>query len=101
MGVQRVVKASVSVGDDLVSSIGQGLCVLVGISKYDTHKDMEYMVRKLVNLRLWDNDQGKRWSCSVKDKNFEILCVSQFTLYCTLKGNKPDYHMAMGAEQSQ
>ncbi|XP_002741445.1 uncharacterized protein LOC100368545 [Saccoglossus kowalevskii] len=99
--VQRVMKASVTVGDDLVSSIGRGLCVLVGISKDDTKKEIEFMVRKILNLRIFDGDDQKRWMKSVKDKNYEILCISQFTLCCTLKGNKPDYHLAMGADNSQ
>ncbi|XP_076463592.1 D-aminoacyl-tRNA deacylase 1-like [Babylonia areolata] len=99
--VQRVMKASVSVGDEVISSIGQGLCVLVGISRYDTPKEMEYIVRKILNLRLFDDDSGKRWNKSVTDRDFEILCVSQFTLNVTLKGNKPDFHEAMGPDLSQ
>ncbi|XP_035674290.1 D-aminoacyl-tRNA deacylase-like [Branchiostoma floridae] len=99
--VQRVMQASVSVGDELVSSIGRGLCVLIGVSRDDSPKDMEYIVRKILNLRVFDDDQEKRWAHSVKDKNYEILCVSQFTLYCVLKGNKPDFHQSMAAEQSQ
>ncbi|XP_022249735.1 D-tyrosyl-tRNA(Tyr) deacylase 1-like [Limulus polyphemus] len=75
--VQRVVKASVSVNNEVVSSIGRGLCVLIGISRDDTPKDMEYMVRKVLNLRLFDDANGKRWNHSIKDKGFEILCVSQ------------------------
>lgn len=98
--VQRVTQASVSVDGEVISSIGKGLCVLLGISKYDTPKDIEYMVRKILNLRVFDeNDQ--RWEKSVVDKNFEVLCVSQFTLQAVLKGNKPDYHLAMGGEQSK
>lgn len=98
--VQRVTQASVSVDGEVISSIGKGLCVLLGISKYDTPKDIEYMVRKILNLRVFDeNDQ--RWKKSVVDKNFEVLCVSQFTLQAVLKGNKPDYHLAMGGEQSK
>lgn len=99
--VQRVVKASVTVDDELISSIGRGICVLVGISRDDTKKDVEYMVRKLLNLRIFEDDKGKRWSTSVKDKQYEILLVSQFTLYCTLKGNKPDFHLSMGPDKSE
>ncbi|XP_078672586.1 D-aminoacyl-tRNA deacylase-like isoform X1 [Branchiostoma floridae x Branchiostoma belcheri] len=90
-----------TLGDELVSSIGRGLCVLIGVSRDDTPKDMEYIVRKILNLRVFDDDQEKRWAHSVKDKNYEILCVSQFTLYSVLKGNKPDFHQSMAAEQSQ
>lgn len=57
--------------------------------------------RKLLSIRLFDDEAGKRWQKSVKDQQFEILCVSQFTLYNRLKGNKPDFHLAMqGAEAS-
>lgn len=54
-----------------------------------------------MNVRLFDDEAGKRWQKSVKDQQYEILCVSQFTLYNRLKGNKPDFHLAMqGAEAS-
>ncbi|XP_048244468.1 D-aminoacyl-tRNA deacylase 1-like isoform X3 [Haliotis rufescens] len=62
---------------------------------------MEYIVRKVLNLRLFDDDGGKRWAKNVMDKQFEVLCVSQFTLCVTLKGNKPDFHEAMGPDLSQ
>lgn len=98
--IQRVTQASVSVDGEVISSIGKGLCVLLGISKHDTPKEIEYMVRKILNLRVFDDD-GQRWKKSVVDKNLEVLCVSQFTLQAVLKGNKPDYHLAMGGEQSE
>jgi len=62
---------------------------------------MEYIVRKLLNLRIWDDEKGKRWHYSVSQKKFEILCVSQFTLYNVLKGNSPDFHHAMPATESK
>lgn len=99
--IQRVTKASVTVGDELISSIGRGICILVGISKDDTPKEREYIVRKILNLRLFDDENDKRWAKSVRDKQLEILCVSQFTLYSILKGNKPDFHQAMPGDQSQ
>ncbi|XP_068178531.1 D-aminoacyl-tRNA deacylase 1 [Antennarius striatus] len=99
--VQRVTKASVRVGEDQISSVGRGLCVLLGISSEDTKKDAEYIVRKILNLRLFEDENGRAWSKSVMDKNFEVLCVSQFTLHCVLKGNKPDFHLAMPAELAQ
>ncbi|XP_022107006.1 uncharacterized protein LOC110988076 isoform X2 [Acanthaster planci] len=99
--VQRVTKASVTVGDELISSIGKGLCVLVGISRDDTPKDREYIARKLLNLRVFEDDKEKKWDKSVMDKQLEMLCVSQFTLYSILKGNKPDFHSAMAGDQSQ
>ncbi|KAI6171233.1 D-aminoacyl-tRNA deacylase [Aphelenchoides bicaudatus] len=95
--IQRVTKASVSVEGKLISEICNGLCVLVGICREDTDDDIEYGVRKLLNLRLFDNPENqKRWDKSVVDRQFEILCVSQFTLHSVLKGNKLDFHRSMG-----
>ncbi|KAJ3615143.1 hypothetical protein NHX12_018711 [Muraenolepis orangiensis] len=99
--IQRVTKASVTVGEEQVSSIGRGLCVMLGISVEDTQKDLDYVVRKILNLRLFDDDNGRPWTKSVMDREFEVLCVSQFTLQCVLKGNKPDFHGAMHAELAQ
>ncbi|KAI1289594.1 D-aminoacyl-tRNA deacylase 1 [Halotydeus destructor] len=99
--IQRVQKASVTVNDEVISSIGKGLCVLVGISREDRPEDADYIVRKLINMRLFDDQSGKRWASSVKEKDYEILCVSQFTLCAVFKGNKPDYHCAMPGEQSE
>ncbi|XP_036426346.1 D-aminoacyl-tRNA deacylase 1 [Colossoma macropomum] len=99
--IQRVTKASVTVGEEQISSIGRGLCVLLGISAEDTQRDAEYMVRKILNLRVFEDENGRAWSRSVMDKELEVLCVSQFTLQCILKGNKPDFHSAMPAELAQ
>ncbi|XP_047221833.1 D-aminoacyl-tRNA deacylase 1 isoform X2 [Girardinichthys multiradiatus] len=99
--IQRVTKASVTVGEDQVSSIGRGICVLLGISVDDTQRDAEYMVRKILNLRLFEDENGRAWAKSVMEREFEVLCVSQFTLQCILKGNKPDFHSAMPAELAQ
>jgi D-tyrosyl-tRNA(Tyr) deacylase len=100
--IQRVAKASVSVSDELISSIQNGLCVLVGISRDDTDKDMDYIIKKILNIRLFkENETSARWDKSVVDKDFEILCVSQFTLQAVLKGNKPDFHQAMVAQKSK
>jgi len=99
--IQRVSKASVTVDGEVISSIGKGLCVLIGISRNDGPKDAEYIVRKILNLRLFDSEDGKRWNKSVKDQQLEVLCVSQFTLQCILKGNKPDFHEAMAGDDSK
>lgn len=53
-----------------------------------------------MNIRLFDDESGKRWQKSVKDMQYEILCVSQFTLYNRLKGNKPDFHLAMQGSEA-
>lgn len=60
-----------------------------------------FRVRKILNLRLFEDENGRAWSKSVMDRNFEVLCVSQFTLQCILKANKPDFHSAMPAELAQ
>lgn len=99
--IQKVLSANVTVDGSVISSIGRGFCVLIGVSRDDTSKDIDYIVRKILNLRLFDGDDGKRWMKSVTDKQFEILCVSQFTLYAVLKGNKPDFHQSMGSDQSE
>jgi len=101
--IQRVNKASVTVNSQQVSEIGKGLCILVGISGEDTPADADIICKKLLNMRLFDeptnDDSGKRWCKSVKDLDYEILLVSQFTLYAKLNGNKPDFHYAMKAEE--
>ncbi|XP_073334072.1 D-aminoacyl-tRNA deacylase 1 [Pagrus major] len=99
--IQRVTKATVTVGEEQISSVGRGLCILLGISVEDTQRDADYIVRKILNLRLFEDENGRAWSKSVMEKDFEVLCVSQFTLQCILKGNKPDFHSAMPAELAQ
>jgi D-tyrosyl-tRNA(Tyr) deacylase len=99
--IQRVLQAAVDVGNRNVSKIGRGLLVLVGIHKDDKPEDAATMCRKILNIRLFENDENKPWSKSVVEKNFEILLVSQFTLFAKLKGTKPDFHEAMPAAQSK
>ncbi|XP_032679032.1 D-aminoacyl-tRNA deacylase 1-like isoform X2 [Odontomachus brunneus] len=99
--IQRVSKASVLVDGEVISSIGNGLCVLIGIKRDDGTADVEYIVRKILNTKIFDNEKGKRWSASVMDKKYEILCISQFTLYHVLKGNKLDFHRAMSTQESE
>lgn len=84
--IQRVISGSVTVNGKKVSSIKKGLLVLVGITKADTKADREWLIRKLINIRLWPDDAGKPWNKSIKDLNYELLLVSQFTLYSTMKG---------------
>jgi D-tyrosyl-tRNA(Tyr) deacylase len=59
------------------------------------------MVSKTLNMRLWENPEGKAWSSSVMDVGGDIMAVSQFTLYSIMKGNKPDFHAAMSADQAR
>ncbi|XP_070168353.1 D-aminoacyl-tRNA deacylase 1-like isoform X5 [Polyergus mexicanus] len=99
--IQRVSKASVSVDGEVINSIGNGLCVLIGMKKGDGAVDMEYIARKILNIKLFDDDKGKKWGASVAYKKYEILCISQFTLYHVLKGNKLNFHKAMPAQESE
>ncbi|KAJ2738452.1 D-tyrosyl-tRNA(Tyr) deacylase [Coemansia sp. Cherry 401B] len=100
--LQRVAQASVTVGGHMVGSIGPGVCVLVGITHDDTQDDMEYMARKILGLRVFDDESGAPWKRSIQDCALDILCVSQFTLYAkTTKGSKPDFHQAMKSHQSR
>ena len=95
--IQRVKSASVSVDNEVVSKINHGIMCLVGISSSDTSEDMEYCCKKLLATKLWENDEGKGWRKNVIHKNFEILCVSQFTLFATVDNKKhiPDFKMSM------
>ncbi|KAI5752368.1 D-aminoacyl-tRNA deacylase isoform X1 [Diaphorina citri] len=99
--IQRVTNASVTVDSNVISSIGMGLCILIGISRHDTEKDMDYIVNKILKLKIFENEEGKRWASSVSDKKYEILCISQFTLYHGLKGNGLTFHHAMGGADSE
>lgn len=100
--IQRVLRASVRVGDDLISSIDRGLCVLIGIANDDEQADIDYIVKKMLSIRLWPSLDGtKNWNRNVVELDYSLLCISQFTLHATLKGTKPDYHLSMSGEQSK
>ncbi|KAI5446222.1 hypothetical protein KIW84_014166 [Lathyrus oleraceus] len=100
--VQRVDSASVEVEGRTVSEIGPGLLVLVGIHDSDSDADADYICRKVLNMRLFSNeDTAKAWDHSVMQKNYQVLLVSQFTLYGFLKGNKPDFHVAMAPQRAK
>ena len=89
--VQRVKKASVSVGSEDIAEIHNGILILLGISESDTEKDIDYIVEKCVNLRVFDDAQGVM-NLSVADIGGEVLLVSQFTLYGDVrKGRRPSY----------
>ena len=89
--VQRVNSASVTIENKVKSSIGKGLMILVGIEEADTHDDIDWLSAKVVNLRIFNDDQGVM-NVGVKDGGGDILLVSQFTLHAsTKKGNRPSY----------
>jgi D-tyrosyl-tRNA(Tyr) deacylase len=96
--IQRVSKASVAIEGKIHSAIGQGLLVLLGIEDADTDDDIEWLSGKIVNLRIF-NDENRVMNISVKDTNGEILVISQFTLHAsTKKGNRPSYSRASKPE---
>ncbi|XP_010518784.1 PREDICTED: D-tyrosyl-tRNA(Tyr) deacylase [Tarenaya hassleriana] len=100
--IQRVSSATVAVDGRIVSEIGPGLLVLVGIHESDTDSDAEYICRKVLNMRLFPNESsGRGWDQNVMQRNYGVLLVSQFTLYGFLKGNKPDFHVAMPPEKAK
>ncbi|KAH8582359.1 D-Tyr-tRNatyr deacylase [Cryptosporidium sp. chipmunk genotype I] len=103
--LQKVKSASVKVNGRIVSSIGPGLLLLVGIKTDDVDSNSDYFVRKCLSIRLWPDESNptssKPWKLSVKDKDLEILVVSQFTLYGHVKnGSKPDFHNAMNGKDA-
>jgi len=96
--IQRVTRASVTVDDKIVGQIGKGLLVLMGISREDSEKDIDYLVEKIVNLRIFDDESGKM-NLSLLDMGGEMLAVSQFTLYGdTRRGRRPSYIDAAAPE---
>ena len=96
--IQRVTKASVTITGNIKSSIESGLLVLVGIEDADNDEDIEWLSNKIVNLRIFD-DENKVPNISVKDIDGDILLVSQFTLHAsTKKGNRPSYIKASKAD---
>lgn len=96
--IQRVCRASVTIGGQVRSAISSGLLVLVGIEDADTPEDIEWLSGKIVNLRIF-NDQAGVMNVSIKDSGGDILLVSQFTLFAsTRKGNRPSYIRASKAD---
>ena len=89
--IQRVKRASVTVDGELISQIAQGLLVLVGICDEDNHEDIEWLTKKISNIRLFDDENGVM-NLSLMDIDGELLAVSQFTLMAsTKKGSRPSY----------
>ncbi|MBR3523087.1 MAG: D-tyrosyl-tRNA(Tyr) deacylase [Bacilli bacterium] len=98
--VQRSKKSSVSVDDKVIGSIDSGLVILVGFTYGDTELDIDYMVKKVLNLRIFDDDNGVM-NKSVLDIGGSILSISQFTLYADTKnGNRPSYIKSLKAEEA-
>lgn len=95
---QRVQHASVTINGELKSKIGKGLLVLVGVEDNDTQEDIEWLSKKIANLRIFDDENGVM-NRSVIEAEGEVLVVSQFTLHAsTKKGNRPSYLRASKPE---
>jgi D-tyrosyl-tRNA(Tyr) deacylase len=99
--IQRVTEARVTVDQSITGEIGPGLLVLLGVSKLDTEADAEFVAGKVLNLRIFEDDEGKM-NRSVLDTEGSLLVVSQFTLYgdCR-KGRRPSFDDAAPAEQAR
>ncbi len=98
--LQRVSRARVTVGGEEVGRIGKGLCLLVGIGEDDEPEDVDWMVDKVVGLRVFADDEGKM-NLPLEEVDGEVLAVSQFTLYGdTSKGRRPSFVHAAGPEKA-
>jgi D-tyrosyl-tRNA(Tyr) deacylase len=99
--VQRVTRGSVTVNEEIVGSINQGLVVLLGVGKEDSEEDARYLAEKTVNIRIFEDEAGKL-NKSLLDIEGEVLAVSQFTLFgdCR-KGRRPSFFEAASAENAE
>ena len=98
--VQRVISSSVEVEDKVVGKIDKGLMLLVGFTHTDTSKEIDYMIDKIINLRIFDDENGIM-NKSLLDVGGSILSISQFTLYADAsKGRRPSYINALGGDKS-
>lgn len=99
--LQRVSEASVLVGEEQIGQIKNGLLLLIGIHEEDNEDQMQWLVNKILNLRVFDDDEGKM-NLSVQDIEGEILIVPQFTLYGDYEqGNRPSYFSAAGPQKAE
>ena len=98
--IQRVIASSVEVDNKLINKIEKGMVILVGVNVEDTSEDVDYLVRKTLNLRIFDDENGVM-NKSILDVGGEILSISQFTLQASTKdGNRPSYINAMKGEEA-
>ena len=99
--IQRVSQATVKVSDKIISEIKLGFLILLGVEKSDSKEDINWLVNKISNLRVFSDNELKM-NLSIKDIKGEIIVVSQFTLHAkTKKGNRPSYIKAANPEQAE
>lgn len=98
--IQRIAGASVTIGEKVTSQIGAGLLILASFQEEDTEEDLDWMSRKIVQLRIFSDENGKP-NLNVMDMDGEVMVVSQFTLHAaTQKGNRPSYTRAAKPEKA-
>jgi D-tyrosyl-tRNA(Tyr) deacylase len=98
--IQRVNSASVEVNKKTISKINQGLLVFLGIHISDTERDLDWLVKKIVGLRIF-SDENEKMNLSINDVNGEMLIISQFTLFAsTKKGNRPSFLLSAKPEKA-
>lgn len=99
--IQLVSEASVAVNSEIVGEIDKGLMVLAGFEEEDTEEDLQWIARKIVNMRIFP-DEDDKMNLSVQDVNGEVLIVSQFTLHAsTKKGNRPSFMQSASAKYAE
>ena len=98
--VARVHKGEVSIEGKRSSAIGRGLAIFVSLEKGDNGAKLERIAERVINLRIFENEEGKMYY-SLKDNNYELLCISNFTLSAdTSKGRRPSFEDALGPEEA-
>ena len=96
--VQRVKSSKVEVDGKIIGSIGRGINLLIGISKEDTREDIDYIVRKVLGMRIFEDENGKM-NYSLQDIKGQLIVISQFTLYGDCRrGKRPDFMKAQGGD---
>ena len=99
--IQRVSNASVTIEKEIAGQIDRGILIYLGIGKNDSTKDVSYLAEKIVNLRIFEDNNGKM-NISVLDKGYGILIISQFTLFAdTRKGRRPSYNDSAAPEVAE